>query len=171
MIFTTDCKGRKGTQPISPMNPLITHAKGEIVENGCKPLQPLHKTVDDLLEFCKATDVRLWTEAGQVRYSAPAGVVDEDLRAELVKHKADLLGRLDTQAGKARSPWRVTAIGGTGRVGTHSVVRPGSPTHKAPASEAPSDPSADARDSWLALGLVEIRPGVFAAPGYEDWTF
>lgn len=69
------------------------------------------------------------------------------------------------------SPWRVTAIGGAGRVGTHSVVRPGSPTHKAPASEAPSDPSADARDSWLALGLVEIRPGVFAAPGYEDWTF
>jgi len=51
-------------------------------------------TTERFLSRLRALDVRLWADGDRLRYSAPAGVVSDDLRAELARRKADLLGWL-----------------------------------------------------------------------------
>jgi non-ribosomal peptide synthetase component F len=51
------------------------------------------KTIE-LLSRLRGLDVKLWTEADRLRYSAPDGVITPALRAELVERKADILAFL-----------------------------------------------------------------------------
>ena len=48
-----------------------------------------------LLRQLREHDVELWTDAGRLRYSAPAGVMTDDVLKALRKHKAGLLELLD----------------------------------------------------------------------------
>lgn len=54
-----------------------------------------------LLDRCHARDVRLWAEGDRLRYDAPRGAIDADLRAELVAHKDELVVFLSAQAAAA----------------------------------------------------------------------
>jgi hypothetical protein len=54
------------------------------------------RPVAELLDLCRGLDIRLWTEAGRLRYDAPAGALGDALRAELVAHKAELVQWLST---------------------------------------------------------------------------
>jgi non-ribosomal peptide synthetase component F len=51
------------------------------------------KTIE-LLARLRGLDVKLWTEADRLRYSAPDGVITPALRAELAEHKTDILAFL-----------------------------------------------------------------------------
>ncbi|SHO57790.1 non-ribosomal peptide synthetase [Vibrio quintilis] len=55
-------------------------------------------TVKTLLSEMEALGVRLWTEAGQLRFQAPVGVLTEDHRNRLKAAKEDLIALLDAQA-------------------------------------------------------------------------
>ncbi|MBP7337157.1 non-ribosomal peptide synthetase [Niveispirillum sp.] len=50
--------------------------------------------LDILLRQLESLDVRLWVEAGQLRFSAPKGVVQGALRATMLERKADLVAHL-----------------------------------------------------------------------------
>ncbi|MDM8557980.1 amino acid adenylation domain-containing protein [Candidatus Parabeggiatoa sp. HSG14] len=56
------------------------------------------KTIKKLLSELKKRNIKLWLENNQLRYKAPKGALTTDLRAQLVKHKADIIQFLaDTQ--------------------------------------------------------------------------
>lgn len=44
-----------------------------------------------LLARCEALGVRLWAESGRLRYDAPGGVLDDDLRTQLAGARSTLL--------------------------------------------------------------------------------
>jgi hypothetical protein len=77
-----------------------------------------------VLADCRARDIRLWGEEGNLRYDAPAGTLDPNLQAALVAHKAEILTLL---AGTRQEPppvplsttgwsvrWRSLTTGGEG---------------------------------------------------------
>jgi hypothetical protein len=54
-----------------------------------------------LLDRCRALGIHLWLEADRLRYDAPRGALDAELRAELVAHKRELVALLATTPGAA----------------------------------------------------------------------
>jgi hypothetical protein len=48
-------------------------------------------TAADLPNYCNLIGVRLWVEDGQLHFVVREGDLDDDLRAELVAHKAELV--------------------------------------------------------------------------------
>lgn len=48
----------------------------------------------EVLKRCQATGVELTAAAGHLRFRAPAGMVDEGLRALLIAHKAEIIAAL-----------------------------------------------------------------------------
>ena len=46
----------------------------------------------ELLQFCRAHDVRLWSDAGELHFDAPCGVLDEAIAEALSDHRVELLG-------------------------------------------------------------------------------
>lgn len=54
------------------------------------------------LETLRGRDIQVWAEAGQLRCSAPPGVLSTEFREELRQRKADILRFLDTAASLAR---------------------------------------------------------------------
>jgi hypothetical protein len=71
-----------------------THARST-PQSASEPSNPSNsRTVtpaSELLGRCRDLDIRLWVEAGRLRYDAPAGALDSSLRGELAAHKAELL--------------------------------------------------------------------------------
>lgn len=59
-------------------------------------------TLHDLLAQLDARSVRLWVEDGQLRFSAPKGVVQGALRDALVAHKPALIAHLTAAAARPR---------------------------------------------------------------------
>lgn len=51
-------------------------------------------SIEQLLSICQAKHIELWKEAGQLRYKAPIGAVDEDLLAQIKQQKSLLLALL-----------------------------------------------------------------------------
>ena len=49
---------------------------------------------DELMSRLRSLDVRMWAEDGQLRYSAPKGVVTDDLLADIRTNKQELLALL-----------------------------------------------------------------------------
>lgn len=67
----------------------------------------LETRVSDLLNTLHNRSVRLWLDQGQLRFEAPSGAVDEDLRAQLKAHKPALIAAL--QATSSPKPPRLVA--------------------------------------------------------------
>ncbi|HEX2270161.1 MAG TPA: condensation domain-containing protein, partial [Pyrinomonadaceae bacterium] len=53
-------------------------------------------TVVELLTRLRQLDIRVWCEAGQLRYSAPSGALTPELREQLTRSKAELIRFLET---------------------------------------------------------------------------
>ncbi|MBN1238807.1 MAG: AMP-binding protein, partial [Gammaproteobacteria bacterium] len=47
-----------------------------------------------LIRRLRERDIRLWTDGAKLRYSAPEGAMTEEIRAEVAKHRAELLAFL-----------------------------------------------------------------------------
>ena len=63
-------------------------------------------TVVGLLEKLRALDVRLWSEQGQLKISAPRGVLTPELTDELRRLKPELLAHLRELDGHLERPLR-----------------------------------------------------------------
>jgi amino acid adenylation domain-containing protein/non-ribosomal peptide synthase protein (TIGR01720 family) len=53
-------------------------------------------SVVELLTRLRQRDIRVWCEAGQLRYSAPQGALTPELREQLIRSKAELLSFLES---------------------------------------------------------------------------
>lgn len=58
----------------------------------------LETKVSDLLSTLRSRKVRLWLDDGQLRFEAPSGAVDENLRAQLKAHKSALVAAFQATA-------------------------------------------------------------------------
>ena len=63
------------------------------------------RSADDLLEGLRAAGVTLWVDGGRLRYRAPVGTVNEEMRAALTYHRAAIMERLSGFANRADAPW------------------------------------------------------------------
>ncbi|MCP4657718.1 MAG: amino acid adenylation domain-containing protein, partial [bacterium] len=61
-------------------------------------------TTEQLISHLGRLDVRLWIEGDRLRYSAPRGVLEPELRAELVRRKEEILGFLHVAREAVDSP-------------------------------------------------------------------
>lgn len=59
-------------------------------------------TVEELLAEVERRDIRLWVEGGRLRYDAPPGALDDDLRAALRARKPEVIRYLQER----RPTWR-----------------------------------------------------------------
>jgi len=59
---------------------------------------------EELISQLDRLDVRLWSEGDRLRYSAPTGAIGPALRAELVRHKQEILALLHEARKTADSP-------------------------------------------------------------------
>ena len=66
----------------------------------------------ELIEELRRRDIKLWREDDNVRFSAPAGALTPELRANLSAHKADLLAHLSDVAAAAPAIPRADRSGG-----------------------------------------------------------
>ena len=48
-------------------------------------------SVVELLTRLRQRDIRVWCEAGQLRYSAPSGALTPELREQLIRSKGEVL--------------------------------------------------------------------------------
>src|SRR5687767_2046244 len=56
-------------------------------------------TTQELLSELLKLDIKLWMDGERLRYNAPQGVMTPELQAELVKHKTEIIVRLQSSAG------------------------------------------------------------------------
>lgn len=61
-------------------------------------------TAIELLERCRALDIRLWAESGELRGEGPSGAGSPWLSAKLSDHKVELLALLDSRDQGGREP-------------------------------------------------------------------
>lgn len=55
-------------------------------------------TTSDVIGLCRSRGIALIPDAARLKFRAPIGALDDQLRAELVAHKADILVRLGIAA-------------------------------------------------------------------------
>ena len=60
------------------------------------------KSIDELLLDLSRKDIKLWVEAGLLRYQAPQGTLSPTIKAEMVDRKAEILAFLQDTASSAR---------------------------------------------------------------------
>jgi len=56
------------------------------------------RTVQQLLETVRAREIELSPDGDRLHYRAPDGALDEDLKAELIQHKPEILAALKNPA-------------------------------------------------------------------------
>ncbi|MGQ4807000.1 D-alanine--D-alanyl carrier protein ligase [Candidatus Entotheonellaceae bacterium PAL068K] len=69
------------------------------------------KTTEDFLADLRHLDVRLWAEGDELCLNAPKGILSSELRAEIVKRKADILAFLSQAALKSIQTERIQPTG------------------------------------------------------------
>jgi hypothetical protein len=90
----TDLEGLEGSEPLWGIGAAIARRGGRC-RNSVPTLPTLPNPEADpgteLLNLCHSLDIRLWIDCGRLRYDAPAGVMDDTLRAKLAARKDELL--------------------------------------------------------------------------------
>ena len=66
----------------------------------------------ELLKDLRSRDIKVWREGGNLRFSAPAGALTPELRAQLTAHKAELLAHLSDIASAGTVIPRIDRTGG-----------------------------------------------------------
>jgi hypothetical protein len=95
----------------------------------------------DLLTRCRALDIRLWVEGGMLRYDAPRGALDAELRADLVAHKPEVNALLAPPPPAATVARDAAAVQPDRSSGPPAIDgRPAEATLAAPADVGQADP-------------------------------
>lgn len=95
----TDLEGLEGSERLLGIDRAIA-CRGDQYRNSVPTLptlpNPEPSSGTELLNVCRRLDIRLWVDCGRLRYDAPAGALDDALRAEIGAQKAELLALLAT---------------------------------------------------------------------------
>jgi amino acid adenylation domain-containing protein len=70
------------------------------------------RSIVGLVNALAARDIRLWVEDGQLKFSAPSGGFDPELRAEVVARKPELIAFLEESAAKAQASLPAAPVSG-----------------------------------------------------------
>ena len=120
-------------------------------------------TVPELLTGLENDGVRLWEEAGALRFRAPQGVMTHDRRAALAEHKNQVLEYLRQRAGQARAqvsprpaerhePFPLTEVQAAYLLGRRDAFRYGGvPCHGYGEIAIPSLEPGRLEEAWRAL--------------------
>jgi hypothetical protein len=119
----------------------------------------------DLIARCRTRGIHLWVESGRLRYDAPQGALDPDLRAELLAHKVELVELLAPSPPAPVEPIQSAPSAGPGPLDALE-----GPRRTAWGTLAWSDPAEPALELFGPPPAVDPPPAPSPAPPRKAFT-